>query len=109
MWRTGCCMMSAHSVPTVVSLTALSHVLQKVAAQKVSISEAELESRLTSLVKLLPDIEHRVGFMKVERMLKLMDEKEAVAQRLLDLKLIFPSAGAQPSCCTLLLSSPRIV
>lgn len=73
-------------------------VLQKVAAQKASVSEAELESRLTNLVRLLPDIEHRIGFMKVERILKLMDEKEAVAQRLLALKLIFPAAGAHTSC-----------
>jgi hypothetical protein len=71
-------------------------VLQKVAAQQARISEEELEVGLTNLVRLLPDIEQRIGYMKVEKIMKLMDEKEAVARRLLALKLIFPSAGSLP-------------
>jgi hypothetical protein len=67
-----------------------------VAAQTAAISEEELEKRLTNLVRLLPDIEQRIKFMKVESIIKLMDEKEAVAQRLLALKRIFPSAGTPP-------------
>lgn len=80
-------------------------VLQKVAARTASVSEDELEIRLMNLVRLLPDIEHRISFMKVEKIIRLMDEKEAVAHRLLALKLVFPSAGVRGLPCVALLFS----
>lgn len=69
--------------------------LQKLAAQKAEISEAELESQLINLVNLLPGVQYRIASMKVEQLLNLLSDRESVAERLLVLKLIFPSAGLQ--------------
>lgn len=68
--------------------------MQKVVAQKVDLSEADVESRLQTLVSLLPDIPARLPSMKPEIVARLLNDRQAVAHRLLSLKQIFPGAGA---------------
>jgi hypothetical protein len=52
-----------------------------------------LEKQLSTLLQLLPDIQRKMNAMKPDLLLKLMNDKGAVANRLLALKTIFPSAG----------------
>jgi len=48
--------------------------VQKVVAQKVDLSEADVESRLQTLVSLLPDIPARLPSMKPEIVARLLNE-----------------------------------
>lgn len=74
--------------------------MQKVVAQKEHLSDADVESRLQTLVSLLPDIPARLPSMKPEIIARLLNDRQAVAHRLLALKQIFPGAGAALSTGT---------
>eukprot|EP00892_Ulva_mutabilis_P006787 jgi/Ulvmu1/4480/UM002_0205.1 len=67
-------------------------LIKKIVAQKTELSNAELERRLQTLVILLPDICARLPSMKPAILSRLLIERQAVAERLLALKQIFPGA-----------------
>jgi hypothetical protein len=72
--------------------------LQKLAAAETGLSEAEMQDRIATLVALLPDIQPRVASMKVSLLAALVMDVDRVAQQLLTLKTIFPTAN-----CSLML------
>lgn len=61
--------------------------------QKAELSDAEVESKLQSLVSLIPDVCARLPSMKPDIVARLLSEQKGIAERLLALKQIFPSAG----------------
>ena len=68
--------------------------LQKVAAQSGDLTEGQIQERLTEVTALLPDIESRLPSLKPELLLKLVQDRDAIADKLLHLKAAFPAANA---------------
>jgi hypothetical protein len=67
-------------------------VMQTIAAQDSDTTAADIESRVKELVALLPGIEYRLASMKPDILLQLANDRQAVAQKLLHLKCVFPGA-----------------
>ncbi|KAK9864913.1 hypothetical protein WJX84_006478 [Apatococcus fuscideae] len=68
-------------------------LLKKIAAAELGIGAAEVEKKIATLQQLLPDIIPKMAQMKAQLLVRLAANVEQLAQRLLDLKLIFPSAN----------------
>ncbi|KAK9851889.1 hypothetical protein WJX84_011756 [Apatococcus fuscideae] len=68
-------------------------LLKNVAAAELGIGGDEMEQRIQTLQQLLPDIVPKMAQMKAQLLVKLASNVEHLAQRLLDLKSIFPSTN----------------
>lgn len=69
--------------------------LQRIAASELGCSAQELEGRLKEILDVLPMLSERVHTMKPEVLGKLCAKPEQIAQRLVELKTIFPGANVE--------------
>lgn len=65
------------------------------AAQQLQCSEQELDRQFADLTSLLPGINERMATIKADCLAKLVENPARVAERLTQLKAIFPRANVQ--------------
>eukprot|EP00887_Chlorella_sp_A99_P001437 scaffold8.g1437.t1 len=69
-------------------------MLQRVAADRLGLSDEEVEARLARLLLLLPTLRPRLVSMKPQTLAALVAQVDEVAGRLVELKAVFPGADA---------------
>lgn len=69
--------------------------MQKVAAEQLECTEEQLEQQFVELVALLPGIRERMRTIKADKFVSLARDPAQIAERLIQLKAIFPQANVE--------------
>lgn len=69
--------------------------MQRVAAEQLECDEHELDERVAGLVAVLPGLTLRMHTMKAGVLAKLAEDPAAIAEKLLQLKAVFPTGNVQ--------------
>ena len=69
--------------------------MQRVAAEQLECSEEELEQKFYELTALLPGISERMHTIKADSLARIVENPANIAERLTQLKAIFPNANVQ--------------
>ena len=82
-----------------------SRLLSRVAADRLQLSDEELEERLTTLTALLPDISSKLAYMHPDTLVRMLSTIETLPAQLMALKETFPDANVSK----LALRAPELV
>ncbi len=69
--------------------------MQKVAAEQLKCSEEQIEQQYAELTALLPGIRERMQTIKADKFAALVESPANIAERLIQLKAIFPGANVE--------------
>ena len=69
--------------------------MQRVAAEQLECTEEQLEQQFAELVALLPGIRERMHTIKADRFASLVENPARIAERLIQLKAVFPKANVE--------------
>ena len=75
-------------------------MLQRIAADKLDVSEEEFSTKLLKLQQLLPNLGQKLGVMKPDIIVQLAADPDSLAMKLIRLKEIFPEADTAQMVCS---------
>lgn len=75
-------------------------LLQRIAADKLNVSDEKFSGKLSKLQQLLPNLGRKLGVMKPDIIVQLAADPDALAMKLVRLKEIFPEADTAQMVCS---------